>query len=42
MYRLAEADLTLVLLANSGDEEAIDAVFADVVRVAVAAQTPAD
>ena len=40
MYRHPEADLTLVLLANSGDEEAIDAVLADVVRVAVSTEAP--
>jgi D-alanyl-D-alanine carboxypeptidase len=40
MYRLADADLTLVLLANSGDEEAIDAVFAEAVRVALGSEAP--
>jgi D-alanyl-D-alanine carboxypeptidase len=40
MFRLAEADLTLVMITNTGDEETVDAVFADVVRVAHGMETP--
>jgi len=40
MFRLADADVTLVLVANSGDEEAIDAAFAEAVRVALETTAP--
>lgn len=35
MYRLADTDLTLVLLANTSDAETVDAVFTEAVRVAL-------
>jgi D-alanyl-D-alanine carboxypeptidase len=43
MFRLVDADLTLVLLTNTGgDEETVDAVFVQVVQAALATEAPPD
>jgi D-alanyl-D-alanine carboxypeptidase len=43
MYRLADADLTVVLLTNTGgDEETVDALFAEAVGAARGTEAPTD
>ncbi len=41
MYRIADADITLVLLTNTGDvDETVDALIAEAVRVALGTEAP--
>lgn len=41
MFRLDEADLTIVMLANlGGDEEPVDATYFDAIQMAVASAAP--